>query len=82
MTKMQMLYSFFKRGTRIPLGGSREAKIKTDAEGTPIQSLPHYVAYTFTATNLDKMKYRSTGWQELDIDLSWETQPEYRKYIR
>jgi len=36
-----MLHSFFKRGTRIPLAGKREEKIKTEAEGTPIQSLPH-----------------------------------------
>jgi len=36
-----MLHSFFKRGTRIPLAGKGEAKIKTDREGTPIQSLPH-----------------------------------------
>jgi len=40
MTKMQMLHSF-KRGTRIPFGGDREAKFRTEAEGTPIQSLPH-----------------------------------------
>jgi len=38
---MWMLHSFFKRGTRIPLGGDREAKFRTEAEGTPIQSLPH-----------------------------------------
>jgi len=36
-----MLHSFFKRGTRIPLGGYREAKFRAEAEGTPIQSLPH-----------------------------------------
>jgi len=36
-----MLHSFFKMGTRIPLAGNREAKIKTEPEGTPIQSLPH-----------------------------------------
>jgi len=27
------------------------------------------------------MKQKSAGWQEPDIDLSWETQPEYSKYI-
>jgi len=27
------------------------------------------------------MKQRGTGWQEPDVDLSWETQPEYGKYI-
>jgi len=27
------------------------------------------------------MKKRNAGWQERDVDLSWETQPEYRKYI-
>jgi len=37
---MQMLHSF-KRGTRIPLAGKREAKFRTEAEGTSIQSLPH-----------------------------------------
>jgi len=41
MIKIPMLYSFFKRGTRIPLAGNREGKIKTEAAGTPIQSLPH-----------------------------------------
>jgi len=35
-----MFHSFFKRGIRIPLAGKREAKIKTETEGTPIQSLP------------------------------------------
>jgi len=40
MIKMQMLH-FLKRGRRIPLGGNREAKFRTEAEGTPIQSLPH-----------------------------------------
>jgi len=30
-----------KGGTRIPLGGNREVKFRTEAEGTPIQSLPH-----------------------------------------
>jgi len=28
-------------GKRIPLAGKGEAKIKTETEGTPIQSLPH-----------------------------------------
>jgi len=36
-----MLHSFFKRETRIPLGGKKEGKFRTDAEGKPIQSLPH-----------------------------------------
>jgi len=27
------------------------------------------------------MKQRSAGWQESDVDLSWETEPEYSKYI-
>jgi len=60
-----MLHSFFKRGTRIPLARNREAKIKTEAEGTPIQSLPHMWPLTYTATQLDKMdeakKCRLTG---------------------
>jgi len=38
---MWMLHSFFKRGTRIALGGEREAKFRTETEGMPIQSLPH-----------------------------------------
>jgi len=36
-----MLHSFFKRGTRIPLGENREAKFRPETEATPIQSLPH-----------------------------------------
>jgi len=35
-----MLHSF-KRGTRIPLGGNREAKFRRKTEGMPIQSLLH-----------------------------------------
>jgi len=27
------------------------------------------------------MKQRNAGRQELDVDLSWETHPEYSKYI-
>jgi len=38
---MQMLYSFFKRGTKISIGGDREAKFRAETEETPIQSLPH-----------------------------------------
>jgi len=33
--------SHVSRGTRIPLAGNREAKFRTEPEGTPIQSLPH-----------------------------------------
>jgi len=29
------------KGNTIPLAGNREAKFRTTAEGTPIQSLPH-----------------------------------------
>jgi len=36
-----MFHSFVKKGTRIPLAGNKEAKFRTEAEGTPIQSLPH-----------------------------------------
>jgi len=47
------------------LAGKREAKIKTETEGTPIQSLPPHVAHTYTAIQLDKMdeakKCRPTG---------------------
>jgi len=64
---MQMLHSFFKRGTKVPLEGDREAKFRAESEGTVIQSLhvaPH-VAHTYTATKLDKMdeakKCRLTG---------------------
>jgi len=81
MIKMWMLYSFFKRGTRIPLTGNREAKIKTDTEGTPIQSLPHMWPIHIQPSNSTRwMKQRSADRQELNVDLSWETQPEYSKY--
>jgi len=60
---MQMLHSFFKRGTRIPLAGNREAKFRTEAEGTPIQSLPHM--WPIPIQILDKMdeakKCKPTG---------------------
>jgi len=40
-TPLRMLHSFFKRGTRIHLGEDREAKFRTETEGTSIESLPH-----------------------------------------
>jgi len=43
-----MLHSFFKRGTRIPLAGKREAKIKTETEGTPIQTCPTCGPYIYS----------------------------------
>jgi len=59
-----MLHSFFKRGTRIPLAGKREAKIKTERRNTHSELAPH-VAHTYTATQLDRMdeakKCRPTG---------------------
>jgi len=60
-----MLHSFFKRGTRIPLAGNREAKIKTETERTPHSEPAPHVAHTYTAIQLDKMdeakKCRPTG---------------------
>jgi len=41
VTKMRILHSFFKRGTKISIGGDREAKFRAETEGTAIQSLPH-----------------------------------------
>jgi len=42
--------------------------------------IPCAVAHTYTATKLDKIsilsKQKSAGWQEPDVYLSWETQPE------
>jgi len=37
-TKASLLLS---KGNNNTLGGNREAKFRTEAEGTPIQSLPH-----------------------------------------
>jgi len=56
---MRMLHSFLKRGTKIPFGGDREAKFRTDAEGTPIQSLPHMWPINI-ATKLDKVDEAKT----------------------
>jgi len=66
-----MLHSFFKRGTRIPLAENREAKIKTDTEGTPIQSLPHMWPIHIQPPNQTRMMMqRNAGRQEPDVDLS------------
>jgi len=68
---MRMLHSFFKRGTRITLGGGRGAKFTTEAEGTPIQSLPHMWPIHIQPLNYIRwMKHRSAGRQGLDVDTS------------
>jgi len=55
MTKMLMLFSFFKRGTRIPFAGNRESKFKNRGRrNTHSEPAPH-VAHIYTATQLDKM---------------------------
>jgi len=57
-----MLHSFFKRGTRIPLAGNREAKFRTEAKETPIQSLPHmWPIHIQSPNNIRWMKQRSEG---------------------
>jgi len=65
MTKMRILYTFFKRGTKIPIGWDRESKFRAETEGTPIQSLPHMWPIHIRPPKLDKMdeakKCRLTG---------------------
>jgi len=76
-----LIYNINKNNT-VPLAGNREAKTKTEAEGTLIQSLPHIWPIHIQPLNLIRwMKQRSAGRQKPDVDLSWETQPEYSKYI-
>jgi len=61
-TRIVAAHSFFKRGTRIPLAGKREAKIKTDTEGTPILSLPHLWPIHIQPSNKTRwMKQRRAG---------------------
>jgi len=55
MNKMWMLHSFIKRGTKIPIGGNREAKFRTETEGTAIQSLPHMWLIHIQPPKLDKV---------------------------
>jgi len=43
-----MLHSFFKRGTRIPLAGNREAKIKTETEKHPFRACPTCGPYIYS----------------------------------
>jgi len=63
-----MLHSF-KRGTRISLAGHREANLK-EAEGTPIQSLPHMWPIHIQPPNYTRwMEQRSAVQQELDVAL-------------
>jgi len=41
MTKVRLLYSFLKGGTKIFIGGDMETKFGAENEGMAIQSLPH-----------------------------------------
>jgi len=41
MTKIWMLYFFLKRGTKISIGGGREAKFRSETNVMAIQGLPH-----------------------------------------
>jgi len=43
-----MLHFFFKRGTRIPLGGNREAKFRIEAEETPFRACPTCGPYIYS----------------------------------
>jgi len=53
---------FFKRGTKITLGGDREAKFRTETEGMPIQSLPHMCPiHTQPQNQIRLMKQRGAG---------------------
>jgi len=49
---------FFKRVTRIPLGGDKEAKFRTETEGTPIQSLPYMWPIHIQPPNLIRCMYQ------------------------
>jgi len=55
MTKMRMLHSFFKRGTKISIGGDREAKFRAENERTAFQSLPHMWHIHIQLPRLGKM---------------------------
>jgi len=52
---MQMLHSFFKRGTKMSIRGDREAKFRVETKGTAIQSLPHMWPIYIQPPKLDKM---------------------------
>ncbi|MBX8814663.1 hypothetical protein HBA91_18770 [Ochrobactrum sp. MR34] len=41
MTKVQILQSFFKGGTKIFIGGDMETRFGAETEGMAIQSLPY-----------------------------------------
>jgi len=47
MTKMQMLHSFFKRGTRIPLEGDREANLEQRQKERPFRACPTCGPYIY-----------------------------------
>jgi len=53
------------------LGEHRETKFRKEAEGTPIQSLPHMWPIRIQPANSIRwMKQRSAGRQEPEVDLS------------
>jgi len=65
MTKVQMIHSFLKGGTKIFIGGEVEAKFKAEIEGMAIHTLPHMWPIYIQSPKLVKMaepkKCRPTG---------------------
>jgi len=48
MTKMWMLHSFFKEGTRIPFGGDREASLEQRLKKHPFRACPTCGPYIYS----------------------------------
>jgi len=55
MTKVQMLHSFLKGGTKIFIGGDMKVKFGAETEGTAIHSLPHRWPQHIQPPKLDKI---------------------------
>jgi len=60
MTKVQMLQTFLKGGTKIFIGGVMETNFETEPESMAFQSLPHWSSspykYSHQTETIDEAK--------------------------
>jgi len=80
MIKVKMFQSFLKGGSKIFIGGYKQASFQEEAEG--IQSLPHLGFQSIFIQHQTQtiLMPRSAFWQEPDKAVSWKSLPEHGKY--
>ena len=81
-TKVWILWSFFRREEKMPMGGDTEIKCGAESEGKSIQRLPHLGSHPIYSHQTQTLLWmpRSTWWQDPYIAVSWGALPAPDKY--